>query len=140
MLFIFSPGYCKWIGAIVGFMFRRVAGAIAGYVLGALIDDMWKHSSFRFTFGEHTRTYGGGQQTYTSPPPHTSFLQADYDELGVSPDASDDEVRAAYKRLALLYHPDRAANLGEDVRREAERKLKRINEARARIWKARGMK
>ena len=48
-------------------------------------------------------------------------------------------MRAAYKRVALLYHPDRVANLDEAVRSEAERRFKRINEARDRIFRARGM-
>ena len=135
MIFIFVPGYCKWIGLILGFIFRRFAGAIAGYCLGAFIDSLWRNSSFRFTYGEHTRTYG--QQA--TPPPQRSALQDAYDELGIPPTATDEEVRAAYKRLALLYHPDRVAHLDESVRSEAERRLKRINEARDRIFRARGI-
>lgn len=136
MIFIFAPGYCKWIGLILGFIFRRFAGAIAGYFLGAFIDSLWKNSSVRFTYGAHTHTYGRQQAT---PPPRQSSLQDAYDELGISPTATDDEVRAAYKRVALLYHPDRVANLDEAVRSEAERRFKRINEARDRIFRARGM-
>ena len=52
----------------------------------------------------------------------------------------DDEVRAAYRRLALKHHPDRVAALGEDVRRAAEEKFQQINNAKERIYKARGMK
>ena len=59
--------------------------------------------------------------------------------LGVSPSASDDELRKAYRRLALEHHPDRVAALGEDVRRAAEKKFQEINAAKDRIWKARGL-
>ena len=62
-----------------------------------------------------------------------------YKVLGVSPNATDDEVRRAYRKLALQHHPDRVATLGEDIRRAAEQKLQKINEAKERIYKERGM-
>jgi DnaJ like chaperone protein len=62
-----------------------------------------------------------------------------YKVLGVSPDATDDEVKRAYRRLALEHHPDRVAKLGDDVRVAAEKKFQEINAAKERIWKARGL-
>ena len=62
-----------------------------------------------------------------------------YAVLGIKPDATDDEVRRAYRALALKHHPDRVAALGEDIRRAAEKKFQEINEAKERIYKARGM-
>lgn len=66
-------------------------------------------------------------------------LEDAYAVLGVSPDATDDEVRKAYRNLALKHHPDRVAALGEDIRRAAEKKFQEINEAKEKIYKARGM-
>lgn len=66
-------------------------------------------------------------------------LEDAYKVLGVSPDASDDELRKAYRKLALEHHPDRVAKLGDDVRRAAEKKFQEINAAKDRIWKARGL-
>jgi molecular chaperone DnaJ len=47
-----------------------------------------------------------------------------YDLLGVKRDASADEIKKSYRKLAMKYHPDR--NQGD---KEAERKFKEINEA-----------
>ena len=66
-------------------------------------------------------------------------LEDAYTVLGVSPDATDEELRKAYRRLALEHHPDRVAKLGDDVRRAAEKKFQEINAAKERIWKARGL-
>jgi DnaJ like chaperone protein len=66
-------------------------------------------------------------------------LESAYQVLGVSPDATDAEVKRAYRNLALNHHPDKVAALGEDVRKAAEKKFQEINNAKERIWKARGL-
>lgn len=67
-------------------------------------------------------------------------LEQAYKVLEVEPTATNDEVRAAYRRLALKHHPDRVATLGEDIRKAAEEKFQKINNAKEQIFKARGMK
>ena len=66
-------------------------------------------------------------------------LESAYRVLAVSPNASDDEVKKAYRRLALEHHPDKVAALGEDIRKVAEKKFQEINAAKDKIWKARGL-
>jgi len=66
-------------------------------------------------------------------------LESAYKVLEISPSATDDEVKAAYRKLALKHHPDRVSTLGEDVRKAAEKKFQEINDAKERIYKARGL-
>lgn len=66
-------------------------------------------------------------------------LEAAYQVLEISPSATDDEVKAAYRKLALKHHPDRVASLGEDIRKAAEEKFRQINEAKDKIYKARNL-
>ncbi len=69
----------------------------------------------------------------------TSLDEA-YKVLEIGPDATDEEVKIAYKKMALKHHPDRVATLGDDIRKAAEEKFQDINNAKERIYKARGMK
>ena len=77
----------------------------------------------------------GGGSTYRS---HT--LSDDYKILEISENASDDEVKKAYRTMAKKYHPDRVAHLGDEMRKQAEEKFAKMSEAYERIKKARGMK
>lgn len=62
-----------------------------------------------------------------------------YKVLGIDSTATDDEVKKAYKRMALKYHPDKVATLGEDVQKAAEEKFKSVQQAYETIKKERGM-
>ena len=67
-------------------------------------------------------------------------LEESYKVLEINPSATDDEVRASYRKLALKHHPDRVTTLGEDIRKAAEMKFQQINNAKDIVYKARGMK
>ncbi len=62
-----------------------------------------------------------------------------YKVLGLTADATDDEIRRAYKKMVLQHHPDRVAHLGEEVKAAATRKMQEINKAKDAIFAARGM-
>jgi len=63
-----------------------------------------------------------------------------YTALEIEPSASDEEVKKAYRRMAMKYHPDKVANAGEEVRRQATEKFRSINEAYEHIKMLRRMK
>jgi len=67
-------------------------------------------------------------------------IDDDYAVLGITKNATDEEVKRAYKKMALKYHPDRVATLGEDVKAAAQRKFQEINNAKERIYKSRNIK
>ena len=61
-----------------------------------------------------------------------------YKVLEITPEATDEEVKKAYKKMALKHHPDRVETLGEDVKKAAEEKFKAISVAYETIKKERG--
>lgn len=69
-----------------------------------------------------------------------SSLEDAYKVFNIASNATDDEVRKAYRKLVLQYHPDKVAHLGEEAKANATRKLQEINKARDLIFQSRGMK
>lgn len=66
-------------------------------------------------------------------------LETAYKILEVEPNATNDEVKKAYRRLAVEYHPDKVAYLGEEFRKAANEKFQKLNEAYEKIKKERGI-
>jgi DnaJ like chaperone protein len=62
-----------------------------------------------------------------------------YRILEITPDATNDELKKAYRRMALKYHPDRLAHLGDDVQKAANAKFQELNAAYEKIKKERGI-
>lgn len=65
-------------------------------------------------------------------------IKADYEVLGVDEAASDEEVKKAYRKLAIRYHPDKVASMGEEYQKGAKEKFQRLQEAYDNIKKNRG--
>jgi DnaJ like chaperone protein len=52
-----------------------------------------------------------------------------YEVLGLQPGATEHDVRSAFHRLAIHYHPDKVRHLGEEFERVANEKFLRLKEA-----------
>lgn len=61
-----------------------------------------------------------------------------YKALEITPEASTEEVKKAYRRMAMKHHPDKVNSFGEDVKKAAAEKFRSINEAYEEIKKQRG--
>ncbi len=76
-----------------------------------------------------------GSTTFDDPPQQDtderegSSIPDFYARLGVSADASHDELRRAYHRLVKLWHPDRYATAIDSMHAQAERRMRQLNEA-----------
>lgn len=62
-----------------------------------------------------------------------------YDVLEITSNATNDEVKKAYREMAKKHHPDKVAHLGDDIRKSATEKFQKINAAYEEIRKQRGM-
>lgn len=63
-----------------------------------------------------------------------------YTALEIEVTATDDEVKKAYRKMAMKYHPDKVASAGDDIKQKANEKFRAINEAYEHIKLLRGMK
>jgi DnaJ like chaperone protein len=63
-----------------------------------------------------------------------------YEVLGLATNASDSDIKSAYRKLVKKYHPDALQGMGEDVVKEAEATFRQIQDAYEELCKARGIK
>ncbi len=60
-----------------------------------------------------------------------------YKALGIETHASNEEIKKAYRSMAMKYHPDKVATLGEDIKKSATEKFRDVNEAYEHLKKQR---
>ena len=106
--------YGKMFGAILGWLLlRHPLGALLGGVLGHAFDAGWFHPR--------------------QPPPSAPPTDDAYATLGVTVDASEEDIDRAYRQLMGKYHPDKVAGAAEEIRALAETRAREINGAYDRI-------
>jgi DnaJ like chaperone protein len=72
----------------------------------------------------------------------TRYLAVDdsqYARLGLTPEATDAEVKRAYRQLAAAHHPDRVTHLGQGAIEQATRRFHEIQQAYEEIRRLRGL-
>ena len=67
-------------------------------------------------------------------------VNSDFHILGIEPTATDDEVKKAYRQMAIKFHPDKVSQMGEEFQKGAKEKFQKIQEAYDSIKKNRGIK
>lgn len=65
--------------------------------------------------------------------------KSSYKILEIEASASDDEVKKAYRKMAVKFHPDKVAHLGDDLQLQAKEKFQEVQKAYEEIKKKRGM-
>jgi DnaJ like chaperone protein len=63
--------------------------------------------------------------------------ESDYKILEIDRSASDDELKKAYRRMAMKFHPDKVSTLGTEVQNAAKEKFQKVNQAYENIKKER---
>ena len=131
----------KWIWIILAIIYLiSPYDIISGLHLPGWIDDIFVLGLLlRYLLKLRDPGAGGrsagtdNQSTHRSPPsdsePAVGEIRSPYDILDVSPSADQDEIRAAYRKLANQYHPDKVAHLGEEFHDMAEERFKEIQKA-----------
>lgn len=104
-------------------------------------DSYTYHSSYQSNFQksyQHNNQYNNTSKDWKE----TEYKGVDhyYSVLGVSSSATDTEVKKAYRKLAMKYHPDRCANSSEEVRIRANEKFREVNKAYEAVKELRQMK
>lgn len=66
-------------------------------------------------------------------------VNSDYHMLGIEPTATEEEIKKAYRQMAVRYHPDKVIHMGEEFQKGAKEKFQKIQDAYESIKKSRGI-
>ena len=110
------------------------------FLFGIALSDGKHHPSEIEIINTIAGFMGIGQKDYESI--KAMFIKetnSAYKILEVSPEATNDEIKKAFRELAKKYHPDKVAHLGEEIKKAAEVKFTTLNAAYEAVKEERGM-
>lgn len=88
--------------------------------------------TIKMSLAAHTKNnLGNSGQPFSTPPQETP-----YQVLGISPEASMEDIKAAYKKALFEYHPDKVTHLGLDIKQVAKDKTEKIMAAYQQILRS----
>lgn len=108
------------------------------FLFGIAAADGQVEEKERLLIAHITREMGIGQSDFESI--QAMFIRnvdADYKILEIEASASNEELKKAYRRMAMKYHPDKVSHLGEDFQKAAREKFQMVNKAYENIKKER---
>jgi len=110
------------------------------YLFGLAMADNQVHETESALLNHMSMLLGLPQQEYESiKAMFVKDSEAAYRILEISPDATDDELKKAFREMAKKHHPDKVSHLGEEVQHAAKEKFQMINQAYNDIKKVRGI-
>jgi DnaJ like chaperone protein len=65
--------------------------------------------------------------------------ESDYKILEIAPSATDEEIKKAYRKMAVKFHPDKVSHLGEEIQKDAKEKFQKVQAAYEAIKKKKGI-
>ncbi len=78
---------------------------------------------------EQARSHTSGRPHQGGADPAQEAEKDPYQILGVSRNASQQEIKSAFRKQAQRYHPDRVSHLGEEFQQLAKEKFQKIQKA-----------
>jgi DnaJ like chaperone protein len=93
-----------------------------------------------YTYGNRYSYGSSGGQRYEQATRTDPVGKDPYAILGLTPDASDREIKRAYRKLISQHHPDKLGDVPEELKRRAEERAREINTAYEKIQSQRGFK
>lgn len=86
-------------------------------------------SIFERHVGYRDNSYSDSQRSESRHSDSQSYNKDPYRVLGIDSSATDDEVKKAFRKMAMKYHPDKVAGMSEEIQRNAAEQMKEINRA-----------
>ncbi len=108
------------------------------FLFGIAKADGYIGESERILIDHAAREMGIGQNDFESiQAMFVRDINSDYKILEIDPPASNEELKKAYRRMAMKYHPDKVSHLGDDFQKAAKDKFQMVNQAYENIKKER---
>lgn len=145
VLFIkkYKMGYYKSYDSSSSWSNSYNSGSSSNSYNNSSSSNSYNRGSSSNSYNNSNSGYSNSGSNYNSNKSHSSSKMSTseaYDILGVEGNASDAEIKKAYRVLAIKYHPDRVSSLGDEAVRQATESMKQINEAWDVVKETRGIK